>query len=110
MNREEVINLEKQRQWQGKPGELMVPEDYLKDLKYEIIVFARKERGGSDFTFRCKDYRNDTGGQWTFANVIIDTSRKNPQGLVELARITYHPRVTLVNVGFMAIPAPESEF
>jgi len=109
MNREEVINLEKQRQWQGKRGELTVPEDYINVLKYESIVFARKERGGSDFTFRCKDYRNDVDGQWTFENVIIDTSKRNPQGEIELARVTSHPRATLVHVGFMVLPMVESE-
>lgn len=101
------INLSKQKEWEGKPGELAVPEAYLRDLRHEIVVFARKERGGSDFTFRCKKYERTSDGQWKFSGVIIDTSKLNAKGEVELARITYHPEVVLVDIGFMVVPAPE---
>ena len=103
----ESVNLTQQREWEGKPGELAVPEAYFKNLRYEIVVFARKERGGSDFTFRCKEYERTSDGQWKFSGVIIDTSKLNAKGEVELARITYHPEVVLVNIGFMVVPAPE---
>jgi len=101
------VNLSKQREWEGKPGELAVPEAYFKNLRYEIVVFARKERGGSDFTFRCKEYERTSDGQWKFSGVIMDTSKLNAKGEVDLARITYHPEVVLVNIGFMVVPAPE---
>ena len=105
---ENMVNLNKQNEWEGKPGELTIPEAYLKDLHFEVIVFTRKERGGSDFTFRCKEYEKTTDGQFRFSGVIIDTSKRNPKGEVELARLSYHPEVSLVNVAFMIIPAPES--
>lgn len=104
--REDLVDLSKQTEWSGKPSELAIPEAYLKDLRYEIIVFARKERGGSDFTFQCREYEQTSAGQWRFGGVIIDTSIKNVKGEVELARLTYHPEVMLVNLGFMVIPAP----
>jgi len=106
---EEIIDLKKQREWSGKPGDLAIPQAYINDLRYEIVVFARKERGGSDFTFRCREYQRDPDGQRRFEGVIIDTSIKNPQGVVELARVTYHPEVVLVDIGFMVIPAPEDD-
>lgn len=101
------INLNQQREWEGKPGELAIPEAYLKGLCYEVVVFARKERGGSDFTFQCKEYERTSDGQWKFSGVIIDTSKLNVKGEVELARLTYHPDISLVDIGFMVIPAPE---
>lgn len=101
------IDLSKQREWEGKPGEVAIPEEYLKGLRYEIVVFTRKERGGSDFTLRCKDYRQDSGGLWKFSGVIVDTSKLNANGEVMLARVTYHSEVALVNIGFMVIPATE---
>jgi len=70
-------------------------------------VFARKERGGSDFAFRCREYERAADGQWRFTGVVIDTSIKNAKGEVEMARLTYHPEVVLVNIGFMVIPAEE---
>jgi len=106
---EDYVNLNESRDWIGKPGQLVadlaLPEIYLKPLRYEIIVFVRKERGGHDFTFRCKDYENTPHG-WRFEKVVIDSSIKD-QDKVELAKLTYHPEVMLANVGFMAIPAPE---
>lgn len=104
---EELVDLRKQREWEEKPGELKIPEAYIKDLMYEIVVFTRKERGGSDFTFRCKNYERMPDGQWRFESVLIDTSRKNAQGEVETVRLTYHPEVCLVDLGFMVIPSPE---
>ncbi|MFH0769195.1 MAG: hypothetical protein V1932_06485, partial [Chloroflexota bacterium] len=70
---EEIIDLKKQREWSGKPGDLAIPQAYINDLRYEIVVFARKERGGSDFTFRCREYQRAPDGQWRFEGVIIDT-------------------------------------
>ena len=104
---EELVDLSKYREWSGKPKEVAVPEVYTKDLRYEIVVFVRKERGGSDFTFRCCDYKRTRDGQWRFSGVIMDTSKLDAAGEVELARITYHPEVVLVNIGFMVVPAPE---
>ena len=104
---EEIVDLNKQREWSGPPGKVKIPEAYIRDLRYEIVVFARKERGGSDFTFRCKEYKRTADEEYKFRNVIIDTSKRNPKGEVELIRLTYHPRVTLANVAFMIIPAPE---
>jgi len=69
---------------------LKVPREYIEDLKFEVIVFARKERGGQDFTFRCKDYSPVEGGAWSFDGVIIDTSKRDPSGDVTLKRLTYH--------------------
>jgi len=108
---EEMVNLNQSREWIGKPGQfpddLALPEVYLKPLRYEIIVFARKERGGSDFTFRCQEYSRTPEGLWFFRGVVIDTSIKNANGGVEIARLTYHPEVMLADIGFMVIPAPE---
>jgi len=104
---ERRIDLSKQREWSGKTETLAIPEGYIKNLHYEIVVFTRKERGGSDFTFRCKEYERTTDDQWQFTNVIIDTSIKNAKGEVELARLTYHPEMSLVDIGFMVIPAAE---
>lgn len=104
---EEKADLSKQKEWEGKPGEVTIPEAYLKELRYEIVVFVRKERGGNDFTFRCKQFRRDAEGRWCFAGVVIDTSIKNAEGKVTLARITYHPEVMLVDTSFMVVPAPE---
>lgn len=104
---EEFIDPRKQREWEGKPGEIKIPEAYIKDLMFEIVVFSRKERGGSDFTFRCRNYKRMHDGQWRFEGVLIDTSRRNAKGEVETARLTYHPKVCLVDLGFMVIPSPE---
>jgi hypothetical protein len=103
----EKVDLSKQKEWEDEPGKVTIPEVYLKSLRYEIVVFTRKERGGSDFTFRCREYHMSADSQWKFGGVIIDTSIKNPKGDVTKARITYHPEVSLVNVGFMVVPAPE---
>jgi len=104
---EEKVDLNKQNEWKGEPGKVTIPEAYLKELRHEIVVFIRKERGGSDFTFRCRQYQEGPGGQWRFSGVIIDTSKRNAEGKVTLVRITYHPEVVLVNIGFMVILAPE---
>ncbi|MFH1625805.1 MAG: hypothetical protein ABID54_11720 [Pseudomonadota bacterium] len=42
---EEFVDLNKQREWSGKPGELTIPEAYLTGLRYEVVVFTKKERG-----------------------------------------------------------------
>ncbi len=104
---EEKVELNKQKEWEGKPGEVTIPKAYLKELRHEIVVFSRKERGGSDFTFRCRKYERPPDGQWRFEGVVIDTSIKNAKGDVTTVRVSYHPEVVLVNIGFMVIPAPE---
>ena len=105
---DEKVDLSKQREWEGKPGgEMRIPEVYIKDLRFEIVVFTRKERGGSDFTFRCKEYDRTADGEYRFGGVILDTSKRNPKGEVELVRLSYHPELTLMNTAFMVLPAPE---
>ena len=101
------VDLSKQKEWEGEPGKVTIPEVYLKGLRYEVVVFTRKERGGSDFTFRCREYQEGAGGLWKFSEVIIDTSKLNATGEVTLSRVTYHPEVVLANIGFMVVPAPE---
>jgi len=101
-----MVDLSQQREWSGKPGALTIPPEYIRGLRHEIIVFARKERGGSDFSFRCKSFKWH-GRKWEFKHVIVDTSKKNAEGEVELARLTYHPEVKLANIGFMVLPAVE---
>ena len=104
MVQENQVNLLEQNQWEAGPGEeLKIPEVYLSRLKFEIVVFTTKK----DFTFRCSEYEYLPGGAWRFAHVIIDTSKLNPKGEVELQRFTYHPEIVLANVPFMAMPAPE---
>lgn len=101
---EEKINLLEQNQWEAGPTEeLKIPEAYIKQLRYEIIVFGRKK----EFTFRCKDYDHLEANAWRFQSVIIDTSKRNPKGEVELKRLSYHPELVLVNVPFMIVPAFE---
>ena len=100
---EKKVNLLEQNQWEAGPGEeLKIPETYISRLKFEIVAFTKKE-----FTFRCSEYEWIEGAAWRFANVIIDTSKLNPKGEVELQRFTYHPELTLVNVPVMIMPAPE---
>ena len=103
---EELVSLSKYREWKGKPGTVAIPEVYTKDLRYEIVVFVRKERGGSDFTFRCCDYKRTRDGQWRFDRVMLDSSIKNAEEQVVLEKVSYHPKVVLVNVAFMVYPGP----
>ena len=93
------------KEWTAKAGDqLRMPEQYLKGLKYEILVLSSKKV----FTFRCVSY--DLTGQTTiFHHVIIDTSMRNARGDITLHRVSYHEQIILANVGFMAIPVPESE-
>lgn len=100
----EQVNLLEQNQWEAGPDEeLKISEVYIRQLKYEIVVFAQKK----DFTFRCSEYERVPSGAWRFANVIIDTSKLNDKGELELKRVTYHPEIVLVNATFMVVPAPE---
>ena len=100
----EQVNLLKQNQWEAGPDEeLKIPEVYITRLKYEIVVFTQKK----DFTFRCSKYKQVRGGACRFSNVIIDTSKLNAKGEVELKRVTYHPEIVLANMPFMIVPAPE---
>ena len=104
MVQENQVNLQEQNQWEAGPGEeLKIPEVYLNQLKFEIVVLGQKK----EFTFRCSEYEWIKGAAWRFANVIVDTSKLNPKGEVELQRFTYHPELTLVNVPVMIMPAPE---
>ncbi|KKN30174.1 hypothetical protein LCGC14_0836510 [marine sediment metagenome] len=103
MTVEQVID---QNQWEAGPDEeLKIPEALIRQLKYEIVVFTQKK----EFTFRCKDYKLIKGSAWQFSNVIIDTSKLNARGDVELKRVTYHPEIVLANVPFMVVPAVETE-
>jgi len=98
------VNLLEQNQWQAGPDEeLKIPKVYITQLNYEIVVFTQKK----DFTFRCSKYKQVRGGAWQFTGVIIDTSKLNPKGEVELKRVTYHSGIVLANVPFMVLPAPE---
>ena len=98
------VNLLKQNQWEAGPEEeLRIPEDYITGLQFEIVTFTEKKT----FTFRCQDYSFVEGNRYTFNHVIIDTSKRNAKGDVELKRVTYHPAISLVNVPFMIVPAPE---
>ncbi len=100
----EQVNLLEQNQWEAGPDEeLKSPEVYITRLKYEIVVFTQKK----DFTFRCSKYKQVRGGACRFSNVIIDTSKLNAKGEVELKRVTYHPEIVLVNATFMVVLAPE---
>jgi len=106
MVQENQVNLQEQNQWEAGPGEeLKIPEIYIRRLKFEIVVFTTKK----DFTFRCSEYEQVPSGAWRFGNVIIDTSKRNAKGDVELKRVTYHPEIELVNVPFMVMQAVESE-
>ncbi len=99
------VNLSKQNQWEAKADEeLSIPEVYITRLKHEIVVLDRKK----EFTFRCSGYKQVRGGAWQFAHVIIDTSKLNAKGEVELKRVTYHPEIVLVNATFMVMPALEA--
>ncbi len=103
---EQLVDLNEQHQWEAAPDEeLKIPEVFITQLKYEVVVFAEKK----PFTFRCSRYKKRLRGEWIFENVIIDSSKQNPQGEVELKRLTYHPKLSLVNVAFMVLPAPEEE-
>ena len=99
-----VIDFAKQNQWAAKPDkELKVPKAYITQLRHEIVVLTEKK----PFTFRCADYEVTEGGAWRFENVIIDSSKLDAKGEVELKRVTYHPELKLVNSSFMIVPAPE---
>jgi len=103
---EEQVNLAEQHQWEAGPDEeLKIPEVYISQLKHEIVILGLRK----EFTFRCSDYEQVPSGAWRFANVIIDTSKLNAKGELELKRVTYHPEIELVNVPFMVVPALEKE-
>ena len=100
----EQVNLAEQHQWEARPDEeLKIPEVYITQLKQEIVVLDQKK----EFTFRCSKYKKVRGGAWQFVHVIIDTSKLNAKGDLELMRVTYHPEIELVNVPFMVVPAVE---
>jgi len=100
---EGLVDLNEQHQWESTPDEEMkIPEVFITQLKYEIVVLVQKK----EFTFRCSEY-GVYEGRYQFKNVIIDTSKLNTKGDVELKRVTYHPEIALVNVPFMVLPAEE---
>jgi len=106
MVQENQVNLLEQNQWEAGPDEeLKIPKIYISRLKFEIVVFTMKK----EFTFRCSEYEAVGGGGWRFANVVIDTSKLDAQGNLELRRVTYHPEIVLANVPFMVVPAVETE-
>jgi len=101
----EPVNLSRQNQWEAGPDEeLRIPELYITRLKFEVVVLDRKK----EFTFRCSEYEQVQGGAWRFAHVIIDTSKLNAKGEVELKRVTYHPELVLINATCMVVPALEA--
>jgi len=103
---ENLVDLAEQHQWEAPPHEeLKIPEVYITQLRHEIVVFAEKK----PFTFRCSRFDKDPSGLWNFENVIIDSSKSDPQGEVKLKRLTYHPKLSLSDVPFMILPAPEEE-
>ncbi len=88
----------------------------LKNHKYEILFFS----GNKTHPFYCSEYDcgpvhraevwiKGPGGsnqnEWIFFDVIMDTSKRDPQGKPTLVRMTYHPQISLVNVPFMILPA-----
>ncbi len=98
------IDPNQQYEWEGEPDE--EPEmlkALITQLKYEIVVLGQKK----EFTFRCSKFKVVRGNAWRFAQVIIDSSKLDAKGDVELKRISYHPGLTLANVPFMVLPAPE---
>ncbi len=98
------VNLLKQHQWEAGPDEeLKIPETFITRLRHEIVVLGQKK----EFTFRCAKYKVAKGGAWRFSHVIIDTSKLDAKGDLELKRVTYHPEIVLVNATFMVVPAPE---
>ena len=100
----EQVNLLEQNQWEAGPDEeLRIPEVYITRLHYETVILGVKK----EFTFRCEEYEQVPSGAWRFTHVIIDTSKLDAKGDVELKRVTYHPEIVLVNVPFMVVPAPE---
>ena len=104
MMQENQVNLLKQNQWEAKADEeLSIPGVYISQLKFEIVVLGQKK----EFTFRCSEYEWIEGAAWQFQHVIIDTSKLNVKGEVELQRVTYHPEIVLVNVPIMVVPAVE---
>jgi hypothetical protein len=90
----------------------------LRNRKYEVIFFGDKK---GPHEFFCSDYctynpppmkdeypimRNlYPSGEWKFLDVIMDTSKRGPDGKVTQVKLTYHPEVSLVNVPFMVLPA-----
>ncbi len=93
------------KEWTAKPdGQIMIPEEYLKDLAWEIIILSAKKL----MTFQCARYVLK-GQSATFQGVIMDTSERNARGQVKLQRMSYHDVVILANTGFMAIPIPVPE-
>ena len=103
---EPLGNLNEQHQWEASHDEeLRIPEAYITQLKHEIVVFAERK----SFSFRCSRFDKDPTDLWNFENVIVDSSKLDPQGNIELKRLTYHPKLSLANVPFMVLPAPEDE-
>ena len=97
----------------------------LKNRQYEILFFGENKT----HAFYCSDYYTKIDykfimykpfplkdeypisknlyptGEWVFTDVIMDTSKRDPEGHPTLIRMTYHPQISLVNVPFMVLPA-----
>ena len=73
----------------------------MRNRKYEIIFFGDK-KGLHEFF--CSDWEG-SDGDYDFLDVIMDTSKRGPDGKVTQVKLTYHPEVSLVNVPFMVLPA-----
>ena len=101
---EGFVDLNAQYEWEGPANEeLKIPEVYITQLKYEILVHPEKR----PYIFRCSRYKKRLRGEWIFDNVVIDSSMRNPKGEITLRRLAYHPQISLVGVPFMVVPAVE---
>jgi hypothetical protein len=91
------------KEWSAESGkDLAIPEEYaekIRKLQFKIMVFV----GRKPFEFQCIAFQQKSGG-YSFTDVLIDTSKHDPQGKFTLQRITYHPYIELVNAAFMVIP------
>jgi len=99
------------QEWEAKPGEILaIPQELIDALRYNVIVFAGKK----PFEFQCVSYDLlPRSLRWLFKGVVLDTSKRVPpepggKEVQKLLRLTYHPYIELVNVGFMVIPLPSS--
>jgi hypothetical protein len=103
-----------------KPGENL-PDPFTSALqiqKYAIQFLAENDKYSrfycseyEQMTMRCEvnsqmiSFLNLPRGEWIFQNVIMDTSKRDPQGKPTLIRMTYHPSVSLINIPFIVLPA-----
>lgn len=92
---------------QGKIGDVELAEPFvsaIKAKKYEILWMEQKKT----HSFYCVSYySHGISREWSFEDVLMDTSRRDAQGKVTDVLLTYHPSISLVNIPFMVLPAPE---